>query len=244
MSGIVETVAAVFSSTVPCFFAGIGCYANHAYKKAELKRKLQEAIEHADTIKKYFKSVNRRNTDDIMKMYINLVSTKNGQPIQHEIYVAKQRINSFLEEFVNNINETETCNGCCALVSLNNKFISTKLLAEIEKNIIYLSRVVEPLNWIWHQIDYFKETNNNNTMDSIYIIQRDEYHKYIQKYFINGQKTLSSFFYEEFLQNVLNYNNEYKYVLAKVNPSNTNTNIDTEDDEIKEQLLNLFKWRR
>ena len=238
MSGIVGAIAAVFSGCVPCFFAGIGCCANHAYKKADFMRRLQEEIEHADTIKKYFKNINRRNVDDIMEMYIDLVSTESGQPKEHEIYVAKQRINSFLEEFVRNVNEHKTCNGCCALVTFNNKFISTKFLAEIEKKIIFLSRVVEPLNWIWHQIDYYRETNNNHNMDSIYIIKRDEYHKYIQNHFFNGERTSSLFFYEEFLQNVLNYNNEYKYVLAKVNPSNT------DEDEIKKQLLNLFKWRR
>lgn len=192
MIDIVSTVSTIVSCSMQCIICAIGYQVNNNLRIEAFQKRLQEAIEHADTIKDQFNDVND-NIDDVMRKYINLVNFKSGHPHNHDIYVAKININWFLDDFAYRVCDSSYASNLWFVTSFENRYIPETYINQVRNQIVYISSVVEPLNWVWHHFDI------RNNEDSL---RRNPRHTLISNMFDNGHTFPR--LYREFLDIVLN----------------------------------------
>lgn len=225
---ILGVVVMYLTCCVTCIIPVAGACITHNVKLQRLQEQLNKMIINADKIKfKLMKTQhpNRQNCNDenlndenssiqlrtvsvIMDKYINMTDMRTGHPRHEDILNAKTQINGFLDALVSELNEYKMCNSWCSVFSLENKFISKAKMEQIASQLVYISSIVEPLNWIWHQID------THVKQQSQIEITREKRHKLIEKLMTRDNDTYHVTFYEYFLNSVLTNNNKYRYVLA------------------------------
>lgn len=146
LSDITITITAI---TFPFLFR----YYDNQSRKLQVIQEIMQSWDRMSAQIEHLNLLLYNNSDesdlDMLERCITLCDLKTGIPLQSETNIAKRAVNTFLR----------TVESYVSVKPYSYKVLSPKDLYPIYDMIFLALRVVEPFNWVWHQVNYRYSTD-------------------------------------------------------------------------------------